>query len=158
MRLITPTILDHRHCRFDDLQYSSKQFYQTLETALNESQFPNVHSKRIWKPEGGTFSVNREYLKVSRGRYDFIISAAPFGKAYFVSWWLKQRSGIAVLLKLVPFLGQWLYNSEIRQTYYQVDTEIIFKESIKGIVNKAIEELGHTKGFREVEMNTQIAI
>lgn len=158
MRLITPTILDHWHCRFDDVQHSSKEFYQTIEDALKTHAFPFVYSERIWRSEGGTFSHNREYLKITRGQYDFIVCAAPFGKGYFVSWWLKQRPGIEVLLKLLPLIGGWLYRCELRQTYYQIDTEIMFKESIKGLVDTAVNQLGQDKGFRELAMNNTITI
>jgi hypothetical protein len=158
MRLISPTILDHAHCRFDDLQLSSNAFYQALETSLKAHAFPRVYALRITHGEGGTFSPRREYLKIVKGRYDFIVCAAPFGKSYFISWWLKQQSGIEVLLKLVPFIGRWLYNSELRQTYYQVDSEIMFKESIKGLVDAAIAELGHNKGMREILLNNTVTI
>jgi hypothetical protein len=125
---------------------------------LKTHAFPFVYSERIWRSEGGTFSHNREYLKITRGQYDFIVCAAPFGKGYFVSWWLKQRPGIEVLLKLLPLIGGWLYRCELRQTYYQIDTEIMFKESIKGLVDTAVNQLGQDKGFRELAMNNTITI
>jgi len=158
MRLITPTILDHAHCRFDDVQLSSKAFYEALETALTDHQFPRVSWERIFHWEGGIFSGRREYLKVVKDKHEFIVCAAPFGKSYFISWWLKQQSGISVLLKLVPFIGGWLYRSELLQTYYEVDSEIMFKESIKDLVERCIDTLQHTKGVRQIALNNVVAI
>jgi hypothetical protein len=145
-----PSIIEHWHSQYPDLQLSTKDFYDAIAASLEEKAFPNVTYERITYNEGGWLSNDREYLIVSRYEFAFVICAAPFGRSFFFSWYLKQYVGIAILLEYIPFIGKRLMEWFLRKTYFQYDTEIMFKDSIKGVVKEVLSEMEKNKGFREV--------
>jgi hypothetical protein len=144
------SILEHWHTQYDDLQLSTNDFYNTLETTLEAKAFPNVSHRRIRMRETGWFSSSREYLVVSRFEYNFIICGSPFGSSFFFSWYMRRESSLADFLGLIPFIGKWIINRMMRQTYYEYDTEVMFKDSIKGVVKSVLAEIEKAKGIREV--------
>ncbi|MFP5041614.1 hypothetical protein [Parasediminibacterium sp. JCM 36343] len=143
-----PAIDAHWHHHFEDFQYSSKKFYESLQTLIGEYKFPNVSCSVVSRTQG-LLSGKREYLRVSTGKYAFDICAAPYGKSFFVSWWLTQSPGwLTELLAIIPLIGGWLAKKSESKTYFQMDTETMFKESIHGIVLKAVESMNAANAFR----------
>jgi hypothetical protein len=143
-------IENHRHHYFDDLQFSSKEFYAMLEKTIGEYQFPNVSCSRTEFSEHGLFSAKREYLKVSWYDCEYLICAAPFGRSFFVSQWLRGTGNtLFKLIALIPFIGRWLAARLAPTTFYRIDSELLFKESVANIVDAAVRAIGETKGFRQ---------
>jgi len=72
----------------DHFQTSSKDFYDKVQKTLEDQRIPRVFfSKALWK-EAGLLSPERLYLRVSWNRYVGDICAAPFGRAFFFSFWV----------------------------------------------------------------------
>lgn len=89
------------------------EFYTAFEKAVEERKVPQLHSTRVEHKESGLASANREYLRMHRGKHAFDICAAPFGKGFFVSWWLwvpPLRFGFLYLLAVCfgLFILTWI--------------------------------------------------
>ena len=140
------SIVEHWHCRYEELQLSSNDFYTALEKELKAKAFPNVVYHRELLTEHGFLSRKREYLVVSCGEYKFVICAAPFGRNFFFSWYLEHYLSF---LCFMPIIGKWVLKSETNKTYFEFDSGIMFKESIKQVVNTVLEEVAKTKGVRD---------
>jgi hypothetical protein len=132
----------------EGLQASSKDFYAAVDQALQARQIPKIGLTRIELAEGGPFSAKREYLRVVWKDYLFDICGAPFGNGFFFSWWLGQRpSGCLALLTAIPVLGSLISGSH-RLKYYQIDTALMFQESVRNAVNEVIDGITTAKGIR----------
>ncbi len=80
--------LGHWDFLFEGMQAASREYYDSVERAVDARAIPNVMIHRtLWK-ESGFLSGNREYLRVRRGQFVMDICGAPFGKGFFFSWWL----------------------------------------------------------------------
>lgn len=146
-----PSILGHSYFHFEDLQLSSKEFYTSVEDTLKSFEYPNLSITHPNFSESGMFSANREYLCIKRKEYLFYVCAAPFGRSFFVSWWLKEQMSMwQVLLNSIPFIGARLGRLYSNKTFFQIDTEILFKESIRRVVNGVVEEISQSKGKRYI--------
>ena len=121
-------IHSHSYEHFQDLQLSSKEFYNTVELMIKELQYPNLMIERVNLSEGGFFSPNREYLKIWNNFYQYYVCAAPYGKSFFISWWLKDNnSRFIAFLASIPLIG-WLFPKRKDKTFYQIDSELIFSQ------------------------------
>lgn len=82
------TAFSHWYFLFENLQASPLEFYSSVERAVAQREIPDTEPSRIEYRESGLLSARREYLRVTRGGYVFDICGAPFGRGFFVSWWL----------------------------------------------------------------------
>jgi hypothetical protein len=140
----------HRHHYFDDLQISSQDFYRHVQETIASRNYPDVKCSRRDMAEGGIFSDRREYLVVTRKRHQYLICAAPFGKSFFVSYWLRETEslGAQVAAKL-PLIGTAIARSAETKTLFQWDTEILFKESISNVIEDTVKQLAGTRTYRQ---------
>lgn len=83
-----PEILSHWSTLIDGLTYSSKEFYAQLEGTIRDRNIPKAKTSTVEFSEGGVLSAKRLYFRVQRGEHTFDVCAAPFGRGFFVSWWL----------------------------------------------------------------------
>jgi hypothetical protein len=91
----------HWHRLVDDFHTSAQDFYSKVEAALQVRQVPGIEIGRILRAEGGLGSPNREYLRVTRGKFAFDVCCAPFGRGTFFSWWfLKPGGSVGAVLAL----------------------------------------------------------
>lgn len=145
----SPTrFISHWYGLIENLQTSPREFYASVEAAIQRRQVPNALMSRIDWPEAGLFSAKREYLRVRRNEYIFDICGAPFGNGFFVSWWLGELEGCLASFMEVPFFGFFLGLFFGRQTYYQIDTALMFQEAVRHSVNEVIDQLTSAKGIR----------
>ncbi len=100
-----PIVFSHWYHLIEGLQDSPQRFYTSLEEAIQRRQIPNISLSRVDYHEGGIFSAQREYLRVSRKEYLFDICVAPFGNGFFVSWWLGEPRPSPVLPTLGAIVG-----------------------------------------------------
>jgi hypothetical protein len=103
--------------------------------------------------EGGFFSASREYFTASRKTLCFDVCAAPFGTAFFVSWWQSYSLNIFQRLALaasnIPGLGGFVPKSWTGDyTFYQQDTAQMFQKSIHSAVLSVIDNITKVKGVR----------
>lgn len=142
----------HWHHMFDSRPFTPEEFYQALEQEIMEREIDKAGLSRITHSEGGiVISASRTYLRVRFREYKIDICAAPFAKeAFFVSWWLGGEGlTFCDVLISIPFIGRLFSRRE--KTFYELDTEIMFKEMIAGCVKQTIEGLTQTKGLRMPE-------
>lgn len=134
---------------FDDLQFPPDEFYALVIEILQKREIPNITFSETTYLEAGILSGLRKYLRVSRGEYTFDICAAPFGTGYFVSWWLTEYPNLRRrIIMHFPWIGKELKAALIAKTYYQMDTETMFRDSVHSAVLKAVEEISSKKGTR----------
>lgn len=146
-----PVIHGHSYRHFGDLQMSSKEFYANLEKTIREYQFPNVSCKPVAFWEGGLLSDQREYLRISYLEFRYHVCAAPFGRSFFVSWWLEETEDwLLALLGRIPLIGRLFRPG--KKTYYQIDAELIFTESIEALVRAAVASVAAEHGYRAEEI------
>lgn len=131
------------------LNLSTDKFYSTLEKKLYELEMPKLSIFRVTHKEYGSLSASREYLRICRYDLYMDICAAPYGKTFFISWWLFEADNIfRFFLKFIPFgIGEFLTRKRGRKTFYQVDTENVFLSTIHQCVLLAIDELIDSKQF-----------
>ena len=138
----------HWHHMFDTRPFEPKEFYEQLKTGISEKGIEGISFKGITHSERGILSAQRVYLRINYREYMIDICAAPFAKeAFFVSWWLGD-AGITFrdILISIPIIGR-LFNRR-EKTFYEQDTEIMFKEIVAGCVKDTIEKLTAEKGQR----------
>src|SRR5712692_10095072 len=89
MARIPDTVLSHWHHSIAGFQASTQEFYTAIERALAKHAVPDIRISRVDHPEESALSAKREYLRVQRRSFTFDACGAPFGKGFFVSWWLS---------------------------------------------------------------------
>ena len=142
-------IISHWYNLIEGLQASPQAFCASIEQAIQRREIPDTTVFRIEWPEGGPFSPKREYLRVLRKNHTFDICGAPFGKGFFISWWLGELPpGCLGIIFAIPILGDMLTLIFRRFTYYKVDTALMFQESIRTAVQEVIDHMLSTNGIR----------
>lgn len=138
----------HWHHLFEDRPFEPGEFYDHLKQAIGEKGMEGVQFSDITHSEGGLVSAKRLYLRVQFRQYMMDICAAPFAKeGFFVSWWLGDAGfTLRDILISIPVIGRLFSRRE--KTFYELDTEIMFKETVAGCVKGTIEGLTTTKGVR----------
>jgi hypothetical protein len=89
-RSLETPVFAHWHKLVPDFSTSSQEFYAALEAALAKREIPELKTSRIEYHESGIISALRVYLRIERKKLAFDICAAPFGTAFFFSWWLTE--------------------------------------------------------------------
>lgn len=141
--------LSHWHKLFEGFQESPRRIYTQLEEAVKQRELPNVKTSHITYHEKGVLSAKREYLRVRRREHIFDVCAAPFGTGFFVSWWLGQTPGLMVRILLrIPLLGPLLVRAFTPETYYSLDTALMFQDSVHAAVLDVIEQATEGKGLK----------
>jgi hypothetical protein len=142
-------VISHWHHVFEDLQFSSQDLYEQIDSAIKTRNLPDVRTMRITMQEGGVFSAKRVYLRVFRKDHIFDICGAPFGNGFFVSWWLSSRpDGCLLLLSVIPVLNL-LAGLLVRPvTYYKIDTALMFQQAIHSAITEVLDQITSAKGVR----------
>lgn len=146
--LINRTVENHHPWQkgFDDLKFSSDEFYKSCEEAIRKREIPEISFSRVNYSEGrALISANREYLHISRGEYHYDICAAPFGTGFFVSsWYVEKPDFIKKVMRTIPFFASW----GTVKTYFQIDTDYMFKSFVHTGMLEAIDTMTTSKGVR----------
>jgi hypothetical protein len=143
------TTHSHRYQHFENLQMSADEFYKLLEKNVIDYKYPGVECKRVTLKENGIFSSSREYLAISRKLYTYYVCAAPFGKSFFISWWFMENANKAAnLTAKIPVIGKPIANRIESKSYYELDTELMFTESINAIVKTTVNKVAAEQGYR----------
>lgn len=138
MALSTSTLHTRWHHYFDNLNFSSMEFYALVEEAIRRRKLNDIEISSVspGKEEGSSgLPANREYMRVTFNEYIFDICAAAFGNGFFISWWFTETGAYRRLFK-------------IKKTHFQLDTDTMFQECIRACVHEAIDWLITTKGLR----------
>ncbi|MBK8483848.1 MAG: hypothetical protein IPL31_05760 [Saprospiraceae bacterium] len=132
-----------------NIQHDSEAFYELVEQILKERKVPGIKTDRRTFKEGGVLSSHRLYLQISRGDYIFHICGAPWGNGFFFSWWMRKMDDpLGDMLKNLPFVGKIFASRIDYDTYYRLDTDMMFRTSVHQSVLAAIDKLTEGKGIR----------
>jgi hypothetical protein len=149
------SIVDSWSTTYDDLQFSTKEFYNGLAAAINERELPDISTCTVFLNEGGWFSRQREYFVIQRNKMQFIVCAAPYGRAYFFSWYLRETDALGDFLLQIPYVGNLLYRMcKPKPTFYRRDTFMMFKASVRHVVSGAIAQIEQSKGVRPIKFGS----
>lgn len=153
LRIIFRAVVKKHHSNWnhliDEFNFSSEEFYKRLKEQLQSHGIKKVRIRFVFLKEGGTFSASRMYLRVEWKSYQYDLCAAPFGKGFFISWWLLYNHSIwEVLIAKVPFVGEWLRHKWFPVTYYKVDSASMFMTYCHQSVLKVIDEITDDSGVR----------
>lgn len=142
-------VFSHWYHLLEGVKASPLDFYSAVDKAIAQRVVPDSKSSRIdWK-EGGILSAKREYLRIRRKEYIFDICGAPFGDAFFVSWWLGEvPSGLLALLGSIPVLGAFFRWFIRPMTYYRIDTALMFQEAVHAAVIEVLDQITAGNGLR----------
>ncbi len=141
--------LSHWYKQFDGTQESPQKIYELVEDAIYKREISDTTCSRVFLKEGGIFSSNREYLRVTRGEHIFDICASHYGHGVFISWWLGVYVGVfwKIVLK-IPYISEFLMNIFRPQTYFRTDTGLMFQESVRLAVLEVIDSITKSSGTR----------
>lgn len=131
-----PSVLSHWLFSAEDLNASALELYDAVEAALRARQVPGVSFSRVLQREGGLLSARREYLRVRRERLAFDIGAAPFGRTFFVSVWLRR----------LRYRDTWLHRLVRPRTRHYVDIECCFQLTVWRVLQEVVREAVCTSG------------
>jgi len=143
-------IISHWYHLLDGVQYSPKDFYESLEKSIGKREIPTASLGRVSYPESGLLSAHREYLRIQRQGFGFDICAAHFGNGFFVSWWQFTQSGCLAIITEIPILGllfRWLVRPI---TYWQLDTGLMFQSAVHASVLEVLDAMTTEKGARAI--------
>ena len=146
-------VVSHWNHLFEGLDQSTQDFYQLLEEALKAREIPDLTFGRTDIRQGGMLSAKRTYLRVWRKDHFFDICGAPFGQAFFVSWWLSEiprgcLSKLLFVFDLIPVVGPILRGLLRPTTYYKIDTALMFQQSVHAAVLEVLDQITSTKATR----------
>jgi len=145
---------------FKDMQFSAQEFYASVTRLLNENAVPNIEVDMVEHSTSKTlFSTSRIYLQVRREDQMILVCAAPFGKGSFVSWWNGEKLDfIKDFVPRIPTIGSALARYMYRKSFYQMDTENMFKEAVRACVMEVIDEMTNAHGKRGLTELERMAI
>lgn len=133
----------------DGFNFSTKEFYERLKKELHSQGIKKVDSYYVLLKMGGIFSARRLYLRVEWKGFRYDICAAPFGKGFFISWWLLYKNSVMkILIAKIPFVGTWLAKKWFPITYYKIDSASMFMTYCQSSVLKVIEDITKESGTR----------
>ena len=140
----------------DGMSFSTEEFYQRLKAELLSHGIKGVSTSIIHHKEGSVFSSSRRYLRVEWKEYRYDMCAAPFGKGFFVSWWLLYKNSILkILLGRIPFVGGWIERKWFPLTFWKVDSASMFMTYCHQSVQKVIADITKEKGVRSLTEQEQ---
>lgn len=141
-------VLSHWSHFFQSFALSSESFYTELANVLKEHNMPNSKIERTKHKEAGLFSSEREYLRVKHFNLVFDVCAAPFGKDFFISWWLYETEGkVRNMLKSTK-IGNFLDQQAARRTFFQADMEDMFSSCVHECILETVIKVTEGKGVR----------
>lgn len=138
----------HRSHHFEDFQMSAQEFYKDLQAIIAEREFPNVESYVSAFSTGGILDPYRDYLEIRNDNLVFYVCAAPYGKNFFISYWLKEQEE-----DILSEIGRKLFGIDPQKSFFEIDSEAMFVESIKKAIMVAIDHATEQRGLRKLTLD-----
>lgn len=143
-------VISHWSHFFEKFNMSSTEFYQALAAELKEHEMPHTTIGKTIHKEAGILSASREYLRIKHGDIVFDVCASPFGKDFFISWWLYESvGGMRRMFKNTKF-GNFLQQRSQNRTFYQIDEESMFRSCVHDCILATVEKVTSGKGLRQL--------
>jgi hypothetical protein len=140
-------VLSHWSHFFQSFAMSSNVFYEELEKTLQSHEMPNAQISKTTHKEGGILSAAREYLRIKHGDIVFDVCAAPFGKDFFISWWLYESAGTMRTMLRNTKVGDFMNERASKRTFYQIDEEDMFRSCVHDCILETITKVSEGKGM-----------
>lgn len=122
-------------------------FFEEVEDAVRECEFPDTSFSQITRREGGSFSARRVYLRIRFDRLFFDVSAFVSGGSLVVGYWLHEDlPGISDLFSEIPGIGFLLEQTMNSATYYRVDYFEHFQRAVHDSILHVVDELSERNG------------
>jgi len=137
------------HHTFEKMQLTPKEFYAAVAEEVQKKKVSGtVINTRIFSEEG-LFSSDRLYLEIKRGDQLFLVCAARFGTEHFVSWWFGEPvKFMDDFILRIPYIGKRLSEAMNSMTFFQMDTDDMFKDMVKNSVLAVVDAISNDKGIR----------
>ncbi|MCW3111477.1 MAG: hypothetical protein JWQ09_5983 [Segetibacter sp.] len=143
-------VLSHWSHSFRSFVISSDLFYGELEKTLQEHEMPHSKIERTKHKEGGLLSASRVYLRIKHGDIVFDVCASPFGRDFFISWWLYETAGTMRTLLKNTKVGNFLTDRATKRTFYQIDEEDMFRSCVHECILHTITKVTEGKGITQL--------
>jgi hypothetical protein len=137
---------------YDNISLSTTEFYQLVKEGLKKRKVGVSITDESFL-ESHIFSARRVYLRISVAEYVFYVCAAPFGTGTFVSWWLCIKD--ENFLNRIPILSKFMGKDRANKTFYQMDTEAMYRSAVHTTVIEVANALTESKGVRLPESEWQ---
>ncbi|MCP4181167.1 MAG: hypothetical protein GY756_25670 [bacterium] len=133
----------------DDFNFSSQKFYELLKEDIETNNVKDISTSHVKLKEGNIFSSKRLYMRIEWREFQYDICAAPFGKGFFISWWLLYKNSLGqILISKIPFIGIWLMKKLFPTTYYKIDTASMFMSYAHQSVMNVLKDISVQHGTR----------
>jgi hypothetical protein len=150
MSIPVSQVISHWSHFFQNFSLSSDMFYSELTKVLKSHDMPHTTIDRVNHKEGGMFSASREYLRIKHFELVFDVCAAPFGKDFFISWWLYETEGMMKQFLKFTKVGDFLAERAAKRTFFQIDEEAMFRSCVHECILETVTKVTEGKGFREL--------
>jgi len=147
----------HWQRSFDGFQFSAEDFYEQVRKGIQSRETPSVKFDEESFVESHILSGRRKYLRITFAEYVFYVSGCAFGTGSFASWWLcVKQEGI---LNRIPILSKLMGKDRNDKTFYQQDTEAMYRAMVHGVVTDVLDGLTGAQGLRPLtELEKQYTI
>jgi len=140
----------------DGVQISTNDFYEAIRAGLEERNITHVTITERSFLESHVFSAMRVYLRIAQNEYVYYVCAAPYGTGTFFSSWLVIKG--ENMLEQIPLLSKLAGKDRRNKTFYQMDTEAMFRSAVHATVTTVVDTMATAKGLRGLtELDRQIA-
>ncbi len=143
-------VLSHWSHFFHSFSMSSDMFYGELEKTLQDHDMPHSVIERTKHKEAGMLSARREYLRIRHKDIVFDVCASPFGKNFFISWWLYETAGTMRTVLKNTKMGNFLQARAERRTFYQIDEEDMFRSCVHECILETVTKVAEGKGLMQL--------
>ena len=134
---------------YDGQAFSAEDFYKKVEHGLNERKMPGIEMNRETFAQTHVASTRREYLRITRNEFQYFICMAAFGTGTFVSsWQCEKRIGIIGMIGTIPFVGKMFGLDRSDKSFYQLDTDSMYRAAVHATVIEVLECITEEKGIR----------
>lgn len=131
---------------YDNIDFSTQDFYEKVESGLKNREAQDLKYAKESFLESHILSAKREYLRITKNEYVFYVCAAPFGTGMFISWWLCTKD--ESFINRIPLISRLFGKDRANKTFYQMDTEAMYKAIIHTTVVDTADNVTLAKGVR----------
>src|SRR5947209_3636254 len=97
-------VMEHWLAFVEGFQFSSSEFYDSVESELKVREVPGMEMARVEFSEGSILSDKRTYLRMVRERLVFDVCTSPFGRSFFFSCRFAEVPPVIKLWQLILVL------------------------------------------------------
>ena len=139
------------HHPFENQHFEASEVFKAVEEKIKAKDLPDVSVDLVGYLTEGVCFGNRKYLQIRRSDQMILVCASPFGTDYFISWRAgKPLDILDNIIPHIPFIGKMLEARIHKKTYFELDTDTMFKDIVHSCILKAIDDLSDAHGMRRL--------